>query len=840
VTDRPDDWERLKVIFGAALERPAADRAAFLHDACGRDHSMRAELESLLAAHAAAGDFVQRPALVGLESSGTTPLETAGPPSDDRLLEGRHFSHFRIIEKLGAGGMGIVYKAEDTQLGRFAALKFLTEAYAGLHQAVERFRREARAASALNHPNICTIYHVSEHEGHPFIVMEYLEGQTLRRRIDERPLPIDLVLRLGAQVADALSAAHSAGIVHRDIKPANIFITVRGDAKVLDFGLAKVARQNPAVEDRADPTNVEPWRIDSAASRTGAVIGTLNYMSPEQAAGEQTDHRTDIYSLGVVLYEMATGRQPFAGAFGADTLTRISEGRAHSIREVNPDVPSDLASIIDKCLEKERDQRYQTAQALRDSLVEVQRSDAADTSRPSIAILPFENTSRDPEMEYLSDGIAETLINRLSRIQQLRVVPRALAFRYRGHSQDLAAIRQKLNVRVLLVGRVLLRGSTLIVAAELLDLTSLSQLWGGQYTRKLDDVFAIQEDIAHEIAQSLRLTLTSDEQKRLRHRGTEDKEAYQLYLKALFFWNRFPGPTFIKALEFSRRAVERDPNYAEAYAILADTLSGLAFFSFLTPFETFASAREAAERALALDEGIPLAHMAMATARLYYDRDRPGAEREARRALEMDLGNPLAHWHYATCLPKSRLPEGVAAMERAVELDPTSPAMNYALGGWYLYARRYGQAVDQLRKALDLDPSLRRAQQLLAVAHALGGHFEQALDQCGQLTASTDAVARCGRAIEGYVNALSGQTDRARETLSQLNPARETDLWVLWSTVPLCVALADFDLAFRLLDRLAVAYFGPLAFVQLTPVLEALNDDPRFGMFLQSIGQSRD
>ena len=533
-------------------------------------------------------------------------------------------------------------------------------------------------------------------------------------------------------------------------------------------------------------------------------------------------------------------RQPFAGTSGAETLARIREGRAHPIREVNPGVPADLASIIEKCLAREREERYQNAHDLRDRLIEAQQFDVSGTSRPSIAILPFENASGNPEMEYLSDGIAETLINRLSRIRQLRVVPRALAFRYRGRSQDLAEIRQDLNSRFLLVGRVQLRGSTLIVASELLDITSLSQVWGGQYTRNLDDVFAIQETIAREITQGLRLTLTTDQKKRLTQRGTEDKEAYQLYLKALYFWNRFPGPTFARALEFSRRAVERDPNYADAYALLGDTLSGLAFFAFLTPLETFAGARAAAERALALDDSIPLAHMAMATARLYYDRDRPGAERAARRALEMDPGSPLAHWHYATCLPKSRLPEGVAAMERAVELDPTSPAMNYALGGWYLYSRRYGQAVDQLRKALDLDASLRRAQQLLAVAYALRGQFEQALEQCGQLTASTDAVARCGHAIDGYVNALWGQTARARETLSQLDPARETDLWVLWSTVPLCVALADFDLSFSLLDRLAVAYFGPLAFVQLTPVLEGLSEDPRFDVFLQSIGQPRD
>jgi non-specific serine/threonine protein kinase len=755
---------------------------------------------------------------------------------------------------LGAGGMGIVYKALDTRLGRFAALKFLTERFAAYPGAAERFRREARAASALNHPNICTIYHVSEHRGHPFIVMEYLDGQTLGRRINKQSLPLPLVLHLGTQIADALATAHGAGIVHRDIKPGNIFVTGRGDAKVLDFGLAKVTsaasdgadaeeaaeRARGALPARVGPDDdtmfIGPITLASPATRTGIVMGTPNYMSPEQARGERTDERTDIYSFGVVLYEMATGMLPFTGEAGLVP----SRMRARPIRDANPEVPLGLAAIVETCLQHERSKRYQTVLELHDRLIELQRLNLPARSRPSIAILPFENVGGDPDMDYLGDGIAETLINGLSGIDQLRVAPRSLAFRHREPVPDLVAIRQELDVSTVLTGRVLLRGSTLLVACELLDVASRSHLWGTQYSRALDDVFAVQEDIAREIAVNLRVQLTSDERKRLVRRGTEDKEAYQLYLKALFFWNRFPGPTFAKALEFSTRAVERDPDYADAHAILGDTLCGLAFFTFLPPLETFARAQAAAQRALLLDDTIALTHMAVATARLYYDRDRRGAERAARLALELDPHSPLAHWHLATCLPFSRLQEGVSKMERAVELDPTSPAMNYALGGWYLYSRRYDQAIEQLHKAIDLDPNLRRAQQLLAVAYGLGGRFEQALNECEQLKASTPTIARCGRAIEGYVHALSGHTERARGLLSELAPATETDLFVLWYTVPLCVALEQRALAFEVLERLADAHFGPLAFVQLTPVLAPLGDDPRFDALLKRIGQTRD
>jgi serine/threonine protein kinase/Tfp pilus assembly protein PilF len=855
------DWERLKQVFEAALQRSPDERASFVRDVCGSDRALLTEVESLLAAHGAAGNFVQRQAIVDAQSAWAGGPELGGVGADTGSLEGRWLLHFRIVERLGAGGMGVVYKAEDTQLGRFAALKFLTEEFAGSGQAVERFMREARAASALNHPNICTIYHISEHEGHPFIVMEYLEGQTLRRRINAQPLPTGLLCRIGGQVADALSAAHAARIVHRDIKSANIFITSRGDAKVLDFGLAKVglhrtiddrggfqpADADPAFQGAAvtaqgtDITRSESWLIDPLSTRTGVLMGTLPYMSPEQAAGDKTDHRTDTFSLGVVLYEMATGRLPFAGDSTPDVLRRIRECRFPPVRSVNPHVPAELASIIETCLQKDRAHRYRSIATLRDRLLSLERPRIHRTAsaEQSIVILPFENASRDPEMAYLSDGISETLINSMSRVQQLRVIPRAIAFRYKSEALDMNQLRQELHVRAALVGRVLLHGEDLIVGAELLDLENLSQLWGGQYKRRLDDVFAIQEDIAREISRNLRLRLTRDETRQLIRRGTDDKEAYQLYLKALFFWNRFPGPSFVKALEYGTRAVARDRNYAEAHAILADTLSGLAFFTFLPPRETFAKARASAERAVTLNGELALAHMAMATAKLYYDHDRRGAEHEARRALELEPDNPLAHWHYATCLPKSRLAEGVTAMERAVELDPTSPALNYALGGWLLYFRRYDHAIEQLRKALDLEPSLRRAQQLLAFAHALNMQFELALDQCEKLKASTDSVARCGRAIEGYVYAVGDRPEQARDVLSELNPAVEADLFVLWTTLPLCVALADFDLAFDLLDRLGAECFGPLAFVRLVPMLDALSGDRRFEAFLERIGQTR-
>ena len=615
-------------------------------------------------------------------------------------------SHYRILDKLGAGGMGEVYLAEDTRLGRQVALKFLPASYQYDPDRRARFLKEARAASALRSPNIAAIYDIDEHEGAIFIVMEYVEGESLTGRIERGPVGVREAVEITLQVADALAEAHSLGIVHANIKSSNLIINERGMVKILDFGIAKV-------EERESNEDSDRTMRIVRQTALGAVFGTVWYMSPEQALGRALDHRTDIFSLGVVFYEMLAGRLPFEGDGPNETIDKIVHAIPLPTSRYNYSVPAELERITRKCLEKSPDLRYQSMRELVIDLQSFKRdSDSGQiamasgrqtqlTRRPrsrkaidSLAILPFINASRDADADYLSDGITESIISNLSQLPRLRVMARSTVFRYKDREVDPQEIGRDLNVRAVLTGRVLQRSDRLVIKTELVDTSDGAQLWGEQYNRPLADIFSMEEEIAREISEKLRLKLSGEQKKRLTKRHTENTRAYHLYLKGRYYWNKRTEDGIKKGIEHFHEAITADPNYALAYAGLADCYVLLAGYSSHLPEEVFPVAKAAALKALKLDEALAEAHTSLAAVRAWYDWDWAGAELRYKRAIEINPGYATAYvWYALNLATVGRLDEALLTVKRAEELDPLSLIISLNVARILYFARRYDEAI---------------------------------------------------------------------------------------------------------------------------------------------------
>ncbi len=747
---------------------------------------------------------------------------------------GKTFSHYRVLKMLGQGGMGVVYEAEDTRLGRHIALKFVAEKVM-IPETVERFHREARAASLLNHPNICTVHDVGEAGGYHFIAMELLEGTTLEKLLSQGPLPLERQLPLAIQIASGLDAAHTRGVIHRDIKPANIFVAPDGRAKIMDFGLAKFL-QAPAgsLVEAADSQTTLPH-----LTMPGAPMGTATFMSPEQIRGDELDARSDLFSFGTLLYFMATGEFPFRGKTLAVVLSGILERAPALPRDVNPDTPEKLQDIILKALEKDRGDRYQSA---RDMIVDLRRllrdlsggagsaasdptlmtlplgsltsgsvaaqaatlrrrsrrrSAAAATavvlallvagaiafrklavSRPpaaasptaeirSLAVLPLENLSRDPAQDYFADGMTDELISKLSNLSALRVISRTSAMRYKGGKKPLPEIARELKVDAVVEGSVLRSNNRVRINARLLRAPGETQIWSDSYERDLRDVLALQSEIASAIAREVRIKIDPEESSRLASKREVDPEAYQAYLKGRVAFSRFTPESLTQAVEYFNRAIARDPNYALAYAGLADSDIQLAG-RLLPPRDVMPKAKAAIEHALRLDESLGEGHSSLAQVKLFYDFDWEGARAEFGRASELNPRSALIHQMTALFLAaQGKANESLAEAGRALEFDPVSTSSGCLRARLLYYARRYDQAIDLYRKTLETDPTVAGHCTWASFAFQKVSRFEEAITAARRL-ADASPNEMLPRAALARAYGVMGNRDEARKILQQM------------------------------------------------------------------------
>jgi eukaryotic-like serine/threonine-protein kinase len=780
------------------------------------------------------------------------------------LSSGLRLGPYEIVSELGKGGMGVVYRARDVRLNRDVAMKVLPEHLVNNPDALRRFEREAKALAALSHPNILSIFDVGADQGISYVVMELLEGETLRSRIPVSGIPWQKVLDLAVPIAEALSGAHSRGVVHRDLKPENIFLTSDDRIKILDFGLARLTEIVPQQETTEAPTRSQ--ELESAT-----VSGTVPYMSPEQITGKGVDARSDIFSFGCVLYEMLTGRRPFSRNSSAETIAAILKENPTPLADSGKQIPPQLERVVLHCLEKNPSQRFQTARDLTFALREISNTSVIPKTtyklpsrtfklglvgvpllviaavsffyfftRPnktidSVAILPFANTGGDPNIEYVSDGITEGLINNLSRLPKLRVMARTTVFTYKGKQVDPRKVGQELKVRAVLTGKLTQVGDTLIIQGELVDSADGSQLWGEQYNQKFSDILTVQGTIAKEIAEKLRYKITGEQEKLLTKRYTENTEAYQLYLKGRYFWNQRTPPSLQKSMEFYQQAINKDPNYALAYAGMADSYTSLAAISDVDPKECFPKAKIAVAKALELDDTLAEAHATMMYIKSHYDWDWTGVEKEYRRAVQLNPNYAVAHATYGGYLNKmKRLTEGIAKVKRAQELDPLSLMSNMLLGRAYLLARQYDQAIDQLQKTLEIDPNFFPARTHLSIAYIQKKMYNHAIEE---LSKASEAAGHYDESISliGYTHAVTGKRAEAMKVVDQLKERSKQRYVSPYLIATIYAGLGDKDQTFEWLQKAYEDRSFRLTFIAVQPEFDNIRPDPRYADLLRKL-----
>jgi len=882
----PEQWQKAKDLFDTAIKRSPDERLRFVDENCNGDEAVRREVASLLANAEDAAGFLEQPAIG----------EVAEVFEQAKNLErGKCFGHYEVIEQIGAGGMGEVYLAKDKKLDRKVALKILNQQFSRDEANIERFMREAKAASSLNHPNILVIHEIGKSDNSNYIVSEFIEGKTLREVVTESSLKPSEILDIAIQIVSALTAAHGAHIVHRDIKPENIMIRPDGYLKILDFGLAKLVEQKVVgLEDATAKQN---------ETAKGVILGTVNYMSPEQAKGEKVDERTDIFSLGALLYEMVSGRTPFKGNSVLETFANLINTEPQPLSRFAKDVPEELQRIVLKTLRKNKDERYQTMKglladlkSLRETLAFDERLEklhlpsgenatavlqetTGDTNKPtaetqysfsqqigsqkplfafalialvmgaigfgyyfwsakksastiggkkSLAVLPFVNASQDPNTEYLSDGITESVINNLSQLSGLKVMSRNSAFRFKNNQTDTQAIASQLGVESLVTGDIKQLGDKLVINVRLIDPSDNSQVWGNQYVKSSGDIIAAQNEIAQAVAQNLRLKLTNGEQRQLGKNYTENAEAYELYLRGRYYAFKITEPEIRKAIAFYGQAIELDPNYALAYAGMGDAYRILSIIPYAPSKEVCPQAKALALQALEIDANLAEAHIVLGYVAFWYEWNWNAAESELKRAIELAPNNSDAHRAYAHFLSNlGRHDEAIAEGRRARELDPLSLITNALEGQFLFYAGRADEAIARYDKTLEIEPNFLTAHSHLGRVYTHQGRYTEAiaaLTKAKELSAgSTEPVMQLG-----YALAKSGNREQAQATLADLKSLAAKRHVPAYNFAMIYNGLSEEGEALNYLEKSFEEREVQLTFIKVDTRWDELRAEPRF------------
>jgi len=784
---------------------------------------------------------------------------------------GKTISHYKILEQIGAGGMGIVYKAEDTKLKRTVALKFLPPEFSRDNEAKKRFLHEAQAAAAIEHPNICPVYEINEDDDRLFIAMSYMDGQTLMDRINQGPLENEESLKIVIQIAKGLLEAHENNIIHRDIKSANIFVTKKNVAKILDFGLAKLRGQ-------------------TKLTKESTTLGTIAYMSPEQTTGEEVDQRTDIWSLGVVLYEMLTGKLPFRGHYEQAIMYSIMNEDPEPVTRVRTGVPMELERIINKTLNKDPKERYQHANELIVDLRNIKKESKSEvksarkekkkkvlkkplhkfllpgslilgaillvctyllfkgtakkeplkteaiTQVRKIAVLPFKDMSPQMDQEYFCDGISEELINRLAKLSGFRVTARTSAFSFKGKNLDIPSIGKKLKVDIILEGSVRKEGNKLRITAQLIKVADGFHLWSETYNRRMEDVFAIQDEISLSIVEKLKLSLLKEESSKLKLRPTDNVEAYNLYLKGRYYWNKRTKEASLKGLEHFQLAIERDPSFALAYAGIADCYNVLQIYAYLSPREAFPKARTAAEKALEIDSSLAEAHTSLAWVRMSYDLDWSAGEQEFKRALKLNPSYATGHHWYAIYLTAmGRHAESLAQIKQAQELDPLSLMINIDVGFVLFYGRRDDLAIEQYHKTLEMDKDWVVSYWRLAMIYAQKEMYNKALAATQSMKKLLGDKDPLFLTTIGYIYSLSGKRDEAKKVLNELSEMSKHRYISSLRIALIHLGLGQKDEVFKWLEKAYEERDFWMVLIKTAPPLDRIRSDPRFKILLKKM-----